>query len=196
MATRLELEDVKEMLEKNPCLKYTVMGGKPLGAESDEDTEVKTKKRIQASNEGKTHESKTVKKTSKYRNKHVYIYADGYISQDKGESKTHGEITEDFDSQKEFARWQQLQMLERAGAISSLRRQVEYIIQDGFVYKDEKIRKIAYNADFQYIQDGKTVVEDVKGVDRKTKAPVCTKDFKLKWKLLKFRYPEVIFRIF
>jgi hypothetical protein len=37
-----------------------------------------------------------------------------------------------YDSQKELDRWRELQMLERAGEISELRRQVEYRILDGY----------------------------------------------------------------
>ena len=101
-----------------------------------------------------------------------------------------------YDSVKEYKRWQELQMLQRAGAISDLRRQVPYIIQPGFVYAEEKIQPIIYTADFEYTQNGNVVVEDVKGIDKKTGREISTKDFKLKWKMLKYHFPQVIFRIY
>lgn len=86
-----------------------------------------------------------------------------------------------FDSQKEAVRFQELRLLERAGAISELRRQVKYILipaqreessetfkkgskkgllKPGLVIEQE----CSYIADFVYFQDGNTVVEDAKGV--------------------------------
>ena len=66
-----------------------------------------------------------------------------------------------FDSKAEAARWQELQLLERAGEITELERQVEYEL----VPKQKGERAVKYIADFRYIDhDGKTVVEDTKGV--------------------------------
>ena len=66
-----------------------------------------------------------------------------------------------FDSKAEAARWQELQMLERAGEITELERQVEYEL----IPKQKGERAVKYIADFRYIDhDGKTVVEDTKGV--------------------------------
>ena len=64
-----------------------------------------------------------------------------------------------FDSKKELARWTQLRLLERAGGIANLRRQVEYEL----VPKMGPLRRIVYRADFVYEQKGKRVVEDTKG---------------------------------
>ena len=66
-----------------------------------------------------------------------------------------------FDSKTEAARWQELQLLERAGEITELERQVEYEL----IPKQKGERAVKYIADFRYIDhDGKTVVEDTKGV--------------------------------
>ena len=66
-----------------------------------------------------------------------------------------------FDSKAEAARWQELQLLERAGEITELERQVEYEL----IPKQKGERAVKYIADFRYIDhDGKTVVEDTKGV--------------------------------
>lgn len=81
-----------------------------------------------------------------------------------------------FDSKKEAARYQELRLLEKAGAIQNLRRQVEYTLipaqrepdrigpkggrKPGRVIE----RPCTYRADFVYEENGQTVVEDVKGV--------------------------------
>ena len=66
-----------------------------------------------------------------------------------------------FDSKAEAARWQELQLLERAGEITELERQVEYEL----IPKQKGERAVKYIADFRYVDhEGKTVVEDTKGV--------------------------------
>ena len=77
-----------------------------------------------------------------------------------------------FDSVKEYHRYGCLRLLERAGAISNLRRQVKYEL----IPKQAGERVCNYIADFTYMEDGKLVVEDVKGV--KTDA------YKIKKKLM------------
>lgn len=81
-----------------------------------------------------------------------------------------------FDSRKEYRRWRELQLLERAGEITGLRRQQPFPLipaqrepdttgPRGGVRRGKLIeREIFYVADFAYQQDGKTVVEDCKGV--------------------------------
>lgn len=86
-----------------------------------------------------------------------------------------GNIT--FDSQKEANRFDELMLMLRAGIIKDLRLQPEFTLQEAFTTpQGEKIRAIKYRADFQYIRDGVTVVEDVKGYK--------TKDYELKRKLM------------
>lgn len=90
---------------------------------------------------------KVAKKPSKYRNEKVTI----------GGLK--------FDSKKEGARWGALCVLERAGKISDLRRQVRIPLlgRDGLI-RSEKGRVLVYVADFVYrLPDGSEVVEDAKG---------------------------------
>lgn len=90
---------------------------------------------------------------------------------------------ETFDSTKEYRRYNELLLLERAGAIQNLRRQVPFELipaQYEDVYTGEfyqrgehkgepKIKRVCvekavvYYADFVYLQDGVTVVEDTKG---------------------------------
>ena len=111
-------------------------------------------------------------------------------------SKYHShKITADgqtFDSRKEYRRWCSLRLLERAGAITGLRRQVKYVLipaqygpstvgPRGGVKRGPLLeRECAYIADFVYQKDGETVVEDSKGMR--------TKDFIIKRKLMLERY--------
>ncbi len=77
-----------------------------------------------------------------------------------------------FDSQREYDRWCVLRLLERAGRISDLRRQVSYEL----IPKQGTMRACSYIADFTYQEHGKLVVEDCKGY--KTEA------YKIKKKLM------------
>lgn len=65
-----------------------------------------------------------------------------------------------FDSKLEYKRWRQLKMLEQAGLISGLERQVEYVLELNGV------RLGKFTPDYRYTdtQTGRHVVEDAKGV--------------------------------
>ena len=65
-----------------------------------------------------------------------------------------------FDSVKEYHRWGCLRLLERAGAIKDLKRQVKFEL----IPRIGDERPCNYIADFTYIENGELVVEDVKGV--------------------------------
>lgn len=81
-----------------------------------------------------------------------------------------------FDSRKEFRRYEELQLLQQAGEIKNLRRQVKFlliptqrepkIIGPRGGVKNGKLleRECSYIADFTYTKNGETVVEDAKGV--------------------------------
>lgn len=64
-----------------------------------------------------------------------------------------------FDSVKEYHRWGCLKLLERAGKITKLQRQVKYEL----IPKQVGERACNYIADFTYYEDGNLVVEDCKG---------------------------------
>jgi hypothetical protein len=98
-----------------------------------------------------------------------------------------------FDSHKEASRWEQLLLLQKAGKIVELKRQVKYELipaqyetyerfsKTGKRLKDGKRlveRKVEYIADFVYhdVDTGELIVEDTKGVK--------TKDYIIKRKLL------------
>lgn len=70
-----------------------------------------------------------------------------------------------FDSKKEANRYCELMILQRAGKIQNLQRQVRYLLIPA-QYDDEGNRIESYCnyiADFVYRENGKLIVEDVKG---------------------------------
>jgi hypothetical protein len=93
-----------------------------------------------------------------------------------------------FDSVKEARRYQELLLLEKAGAITDLQRQVEFELipaqrePDRVGVRGGKIKgktieqAVKYVADFVYNESGKRVVEDTKGFR--------TKDYIIKRKLM------------
>lgn len=135
------------------------------------------------------------KKPTKHRNRFVYVYADGFFSDDKSLT-AHGEVVRKYDSTKEFQRHKELELLQKSGKISELEWQATILISEAFVDKDgKKHLPITYKADFKYIEDGKTVVEDVKGIDKLTGKVQATEAFRLKWKLMQAKYNTWEFRI-
>jgi len=93
-----------------------------------------------------------------------------------------------FASKREAHRYSELKILEKAGAIAELKLQPRYEVYKAFRLPTGKMqRKITYVADFQYLRDGKTIVEDVKGVQ----TPV----FRMKLKLFTAMHPEVTLEI-
>lgn len=69
-----------------------------------------------------------------------------------------------FDSAKEYRRFKELQLLQRAGVISDLTCQATYVLAESVKFSNEARAKptLRYVADFQYIENGVIVVEDVK----------------------------------
>jgi len=95
-----------------------------------------------------------------------------------------------FDSIGEAERWKELTLLQTAGKIEGLQCQVSFdivVVATGLLppdgaYRHEKV--CTYVADFTYRENGRTVVEDCKGV----RTPV----YKLKKKLLEITQGIVI----
>ena len=83
-----------------------------------------------------------------------------------------------FASRKEARRWQELKMLEKAGEITGLSRQLRIEL----IPKTKLYRACYYVADFVYFdkKEKKTVYEDVKGAK--------TEVYKLKKKILYWRH--------
>ncbi|PZR95233.1 MAG: hypothetical protein DI537_05455 [Stutzerimonas stutzeri] len=78
-----------------------------------------------------------------------------------------------LDSSGEAKRYQQLILLERAGVVRDLKRQVQFpLTVNGrqIATQDKLGRKfpLSYVADFTYFESGKYVIEDFKGFDTPT----------------------------
>lgn len=104
-------------------------------------------------------------------------------------NKYHAIRTGTHASKKEHGRAGELKLMESAGIISNLREQVRFnllpsqygICGTDFKGKEVKVlleRPLNYIADFVYEMDGKTIVEDTKGVR--------TEVYKIKRKLMLF----------
>ena len=100
------------------------------------------------------------------------------------------------DSRKEANRWCELTLLERAGKISNLQRQVPFELipaqyesferygKNGKRLKDGQRcieKSVVYIADFVYNEGGKRVVEDVKSAATKKKESYIIKRKLLLW---------------
>lgn len=97
---------------------------------------------------------------TKYNNKRVVV--DGQI----------------YDSEGEYLRWCDLKLMERAGEISGLKRQVRYkLLPTQYVNKKCVERGVDYIPDFVYTENGATVCEDFKG--KKTEAYIIKRKLML-----------------
>ena len=97
-----------------------------------------------------------------------------------------------FDSKKEFRRYKELLLLQEEGVITDLQRQVKFVLipaqreKETVTPRGRQIpgkvieRECSYIADFKYLLDGETVVEDAKGFR--------TEVFKIKKKLMLYFY--------
>lgn len=106
------------------------------------------------------HASTVPRKQSKYSNERVTV---------------NGQT---FDSKREMERYFHLLVLQRAGHIQQLERQVVFILAPAVVIGGKKRPPLKYVADFTYVERGDTVktVEDVKGV--------ITKEYRIKRHLM------------
>lgn len=93
-----------------------------------------------------------------------------------------------FQSRLEARRYTQLKQMEQEGVIHNLVLQPKFLIQERFKdqYSGKVYQPIHYIGDFLYVADGcQQVVEDAKGF--------ATDVFKLKFKLVIYKYPEIKF---
>ena len=88
-----------------------------------------------------------------------------------------------FDSKAEMTRYAELKLLLKANLISDLELQPVYLLQGKFRKSGRTIRAIHYKADFRYIENGKTVIEDVKGMK--------TQVYNIKKKMFDNRYRDL-----
>ena len=105
----------------------------------------------------------------------------------KSMSKYHNQKTtvkgRTFDSKKEAERF--LVLFERLnnGEIEKLATQVSFVLIPGYTNaRGEKIKPLKYIADFCYYENGKFIVEDVKGYR--------TDVYKIKKKLFEYKYKD------
>lgn len=89
-----------------------------------------------------------------------------------------------FDSKKEAEFYAELKLREKAGEISDLRLQPRYLLQEAFKHEGKQYREIEYVADFEYIENGVTVVVDVKGFR--------TAVYMIKRKLFLYKYGDKV----
>jgi len=98
----------------------------------------------------------------------------------------HQDMT--FDSQREFARYNELLLLQRAGEISDL------VVHPVYVLRAFDCEICRYIADFEYFEimkgERRWVVEDVK-----SPATEALPTFRLKLKLFRANFPSVDFRV-
>lgn len=104
-----------------------------------------------------------MKRTPKYRNRKTEV--DGITFASKAEARRYGE----------------LKLLEKAGEIENL------ILQPRYRLRVEGANVGTYVGDFFYLEDGRPVVEDVKGVE--------TAVFRLKAKMFRATYPDIELRV-
>ena len=115
------------------------------------------------------------------------ITIEEYRKLSKAAPKYGNKRADGFDSQAEARRYDELALLARGGAIADLRVHPTYELQPAFNAGGKRHRAISYEADFAYVEGGRQVVEDVKGAR--------TKEFNIKEKLFRYRYPEIDLRI-
>lgn len=95
-----------------------------------------------------------------------------------------------FDSKKERDRYIQLKQLHSLGQIESLELQPKFLLLDTIHYKGKTYPKTYYKADFKYkTKDGVEIIEDVK-----SKITSKDKTYRIKIKLLLYKYPNIEFR--
>lgn len=97
-----------------------------------------------------------------------------------------------FDSKLEESYYEYLLDLKEKGMVEDFKMQVPYLLQEAFTTKNnEHIRKIEYKADFVVdYTDGHEEVIDIKPSSKQMIRP----EFKLKRKMLLFKYPDMDFK--
>ena len=92
-----------------------------------------------------------------------------------------------FDSEREGLRYLELLSREKTGEIQDLKLQEAFEIQPAFKKDGKRYRAIYYISDFSYTENGRRVIEDVKGFK--------TAVFQLKRKMFEYRYPDLTLKI-
>lgn len=113
------------------------------------------------------------------------------IAQREDRTDADGQV---FDSKAEMITYHNLQLVQRAGLIKDLQRQVKFILQEEFISRQHgDIRAINYIADFMYLNNGyhskylygTRCVVDVKGH--------LTVEYRIKKKMFLYKYGDYLF---
>jgi hypothetical protein len=115
----------------------------------------------------------------------------------KGKEKGSGrvnatKVNEDgyvFDSAVEFQRYRELKLLAAVGKITDLVVHPSFVLQAGFVYQGKKVQPIKFTADFEYIEGGQRVVEDVK-----SNWTATFTDYSIRRRMFLFQHQDIDFR--
>ena len=75
-----------------------------------------------------------------------------------------------FDSKAEATRYAALKLMERMGLIEDMKMQVPFELAPSVIINGRKKPALRYFADFTYMEHGKLIIEDVKGI----RTPVFT----------------------
>lgn len=94
-----------------------------------------------------------------------------------------------FDSMGEARRYVELDLMQRAGEISELQVHPKFKLLDRFKRGKRTIPAIMFTPDFQYVENGVTVVEDFKGMQR------VSADFSIRRRWFMSQHPDVMFRV-
>lgn len=100
-----------------------------------------------------------------------------------------------WDSQSELIRYEQLLEMQKNKEIKKLMahsKEIRFVLLEACTYETmegqtKKQLPITYTPDFVYVQDGKHIAEDVKGM--------VTDAFRLKAKMFRAKYPKFILRL-
>ena len=92
-----------------------------------------------------------------------------------------------FDSLQECEYYKILEIRESKNEISNIKIHPTYVLQPPFTYFGKKVNGIEYTPDFEYIENGKKVCIEVKGIP--------TPDFELRLKMWKFLNQNVLIKV-
>ncbi len=92
-----------------------------------------------------------------------------------------------FDSKAEANRYFELKLLQLAGEINDLVIHPSFVLYESEIVNGEKLHSIKYTADFMYKENGRSIVEDVKGV--------ITRDASLRINIFKRLYRDYTLKI-
>jgi len=95
------------------------------------------------------------------------------------------------DSKREAIRCNELHALQAAGDISELTIHPQYwFVINGRQLKHQNGRRVGYKSDFEYVENGMIVTEDVKPSSKLA----ISRDYPLRIAVFKALYPSIMFR--